>query len=115
MKTRYLPPGSMRKQRRKGRIEGAAGMLTLLACAGAALIALTPPEMVRATYAGQEKAAPPLHFDRVPLPPCTDMESKDCIRTDDPKRLVVNTVPEPGTLALIPAALVAAHFTRRKP
>lgn len=113
MRTRYLPPGSMRKQRNRGRIEGAVGMLMLLACIGAALIAMTPAEAYRSAHSSPSKRGERLHFDRVPLPPCTDMEAKDCIRTDDPKR-IVNAVPEPGTLALIPAALAAAHFTRRK-
>ena len=109
---RYLPPGSMRRQRRRGRIEGALGMLILLACIGAAVIAATPVEIYRAarqTDAAERGA--PLHFGRLPLPPCTDSGAKDCMAVADP---VVRPIPEPGTATLVSIAAAGAFARSRR-
>ncbi len=104
---RYLPPGSMRKQRMLGRLEGSLGMLALFAAIGAVLVAATPAEIyrpapatVRPTPAGEESPRITVH-----IPSCTG-EAKDC--TD-----LVRTVPEPGTLALIGASLMGLIWRSR--
>lgn len=105
---RYLPPGSMRRQRILGRLEGSLGILALVAAIGAVLVAATPAEIyrpapatVRPTPAGEE--SPRI---TVQIPPCTG-EGKDCA---DP----VRTVPEPGTLALIGAGIAGMIWRARK-
>lgn len=107
---RILPPGSMRRQRRRGRIEGVLGTLILLACIGAAVIAATPVELYRSarpTTDGERGAA--LHFARAPLPPCNDASAKDCMAVADP---VVRPIPEPGTVALV--AIAAAGMVLQR-
>jgi len=111
MKTRYLPPGSMRAQRRRGRIEGSVATLAVVAAIGLAMIAATPVELYRPAAATPAANSAPIdQFERVPLTPCTDWGSKDCMNVD--RQQAVYTVPEPGTLALIGAALVGM-WTKR--
>lgn len=105
---RYLPPGSMRRQRMLGRLEGSLGTLALVAAIGAVIVAATPaetyrpaPATVRPTPTGEE--SPRI---TVQIPPCTG-EGKDCT---DP----VRTVPEPGTLALIGAGIAGMTWRARK-
>lgn len=123
-RTRYLPPGSMRRQRRLGRLEGSLGTLLLVLAIGAALVAATPRELytpapttVRPAPTGTQG-----HLAGVAIPPCTGM-GKDCsdIDRDGSVTLLPRTgpnpaplpqvqyhaghVPEPGTLALIGAGL----------
>ena len=113
MRTRYLPPGSMSLQRRKGRIEGGALTLLLVFLLGVALVLLTPTEIYSAPTATVEgKRAEPLHFERIPLSPCNDMEAKDCMRMDGPNKNIVYQVPEPSTLWLGLVGFMAAG--RRK-
>lgn len=123
-RTRYLPPGSMRRQRRLGRLEGSVGTLVLVCAIGASLVAATPVELYQSapatlhpTPAGA--AAPGI---AVQIPPCTG-DGKDCSEVDPDGAVTLlprtgpqpaplpqvqhqaNHVPEPGTLALIGAAL----------
>lgn len=104
-RTRYLPPGSMRRQRRLGRLEGSIGTLLLVAVIGAALVAATPPELYTPAPATVRPAptGAPGHLSDVAIPPCTGA-GKDCSAAD-PHNAAINTVPEPGTLALIGAGL----------
>lgn len=120
-RTRYLPPGSMRRQLRRGRIEGSVGMLLLVCAIGAALVAATPAELYRpapATIRPRPTGAPAPDV-RVEIPPCIG-GGKDCSEPDAITLLPrtgpnlrplphlqhhANTVPEPGTLALIGAGI----------
>mgnify|MGYP000861115792 CR=1 FL=1 len=109
MRTKYLPPGSMRAQRRRGRIEGSAATLFLCALLGFLVLLMTPRELYNSPHpTPAEKKPEPLKFDRAPLPPCNDMQEKDCMATN--KTHLVHTVPEPSTLWLaIVGAAAAAH------
>lgn len=123
-RTRYLPPGSRRRQRRLGRLEGSVGTLLLVCAIGFGLVAATPGELYRSapaplhpTPAGS--AAPGIALQ---IPPCTGA-GKDCTEVDpdgavtllprtDPQPAPLpqvqhhaGHVPEPGTLALIGAGL----------
>lgn len=48
---RYLPRGSMRRQRRLGRMEGSVGTLALVLAIGAGLVAAMPAELYHPTAA----------------------------------------------------------------
>ena len=124
-RVRYLPPGSMRRQRWLGRLEGSVGTLLLVCAIGAGLVAATPAELyqpaaatLHPTPAGE--AAPGIALQ---IPPCVGT-GKDCSeiealnllpRTGPQPAPLPQTqhqarhVPEPGTLALVTAgiALVA--------
>lgn len=127
-RTRYLPPGSMRRQRRLGRLEGSLGTLVLILAIGAALVAATPAELYRSAPATLHptpdgEAAPGIALQ---IPPCTGA-GKDCTEADAiellprtgprpapmPKtRHQAHHVPEPGTLALISAGLAAIAWRK---
>ena len=97
---RYLPRGSMRRQRRLGRLEGSVAALALFALLGFGLIAAAPAELYRPAPATHHPTprGEPARIQPVQMPPCGP--GKDCSDLD-----VVRTVPEPGTLALIGAGL----------
>ncbi|MBP9032767.1 MAG: PEP-CTERM sorting domain-containing protein [Pseudomonadales bacterium] len=130
-RTRYLPPGSMRRQRRLGRLEGSVGTLLLVCAIGAGLVSATPAEMYRPAAATVRPdpighAAPDV---RVDLPPCIGT-GKDCTEAepDGAVTLLPRTgpqaaplpqtqhqahhIPEPGTLALISAGLAAIAWRK---
>ena len=119
-RARYLPPGSMRRQRRLGRLEGSAATLALVALLGFGLIAATPAEMYRPAPATHHPAPEggPARIQAVQMPPCGP--GKDCSELDDGAVALLprfgpsptpntqhntNQVPEPGTLALIGAGI----------
>ncbi|HML83324.1 MAG TPA: PEP-CTERM sorting domain-containing protein [Thiomonas arsenitoxydans] len=107
-RTRYLPPGSMRRQRQLGRLEGSVATLVLVALLGLGLIAATPAELYRpapATHHPSPKGAP-AHIHAVQMPLCG--AGKDCSDLD-----VVRPVPEPGTIALIGAGLMGLIWRSR--
>lgn len=126
MRIRYLPPGSMRRQRRLGRLEGSVFTLVLACAIGAGLIAAAPAEIYKPAAATVHpaktgKATGPMTTQ---IPPCVGA-GKDCSALDDeallprngptPLRrdeLQENTVPEPGTLALIGAGLAAMMWRK---
>ena len=124
-RVRYLPPGSMRRQRRIGRLEGSVGMLALVCAIGAGLVAATPPELYRPAAATvrplpQDTPAPDV---RVEIPPCSGA-GKDCSPEDTPaptqREPVVpqhhaapRPLPEPGTLALLGAGVAALAWRTR--
>lgn len=97
---RYLPRGSMRRQRRLGRMEGSIATLALVCLLGVGFIAATPAELYRPASATHHPTprGEPARIQAVQMPPCGP--GKDCSGLD-----VVRTVPEPGTLALIGAGL----------
>ena len=104
-RTRYLPPGSMRRQRRLGRLEGSVGTLLLVCGIGFGLVSATPAELYQPAPATRHptpagEAAPGIALQ---IPPCTGM-GKDCSEADT-QHATSHTVPEPGTLALIGAGL----------
>jgi hypothetical protein len=113
---RYLPPGSMRRQRWLGRLEGSIATLALVSLLGFGFIAATPTELYRpapATYHPTLEGRPAL-IQSMPMPPCGP--GKDCGELDDGADTMLhrfgpaptpntphntNQVPEPGTLTLI--------------
>lgn len=107
-RTRYLPPGSMRRQRRLGRLEGSVATLALVSLLGFGLIAATPAELYRPAPATHHPTPEggPARIQAVQMPPCGP--EKDCSDLD-----VVRTVPEPGTIALIGAGLMGLIWRSR--
>ena len=128
---KYLPPGSMRRQRRLGRLEGSVGTLALVLAIGAGLVAAMPAELYRPASATVRPdpighAAPDV---RVDLPPCIGT-GKDCTEPEPDGAVTLlprtgpqpaplpqpqhhaRNVPEPDTLALIGAAMAAALWRR---
>ncbi len=116
MSIRYLPPGSMRAQRRRGRIEGAATITLLGLLAAGAMYLMTPAEMYRASYTVTPDQGPREHLGQpIPLPPC-DTRGKDCTYFDSSTRRYqtqTNTTPEPGTVALLATGAAGLALTRR--
>ena len=122
---RYLPAGSMRRQRRIGRLEGSVGMLALVCAIGAGLVAATPPELYRPAAATvrplpQGTPAPDV---RVEIPPCAGV-GKDCTPEGTPAPIqrepivpqhhaATRPLPEPGTLALLGAGVAALAWRTR--
>lgn len=135
---KYLPPGSMRRQRRMGRLEGSVATLALVALLGFGLIAAAPAELYRpapATYRPTPEGGP-ARIQHVQMPPCGP--GKDCTEAEPDgavtmlprtgpgaaahrpgpvplpqERTPANTVPEPGTLALIGAGLAGMIWRAR--
>lgn len=110
---RYLPRGSMRRQRRLGRLEGSIATLALVCLLGFGFIAATPAELYRPAPATHHptpagEAAPAVGIQ---IPPCTGA-GKDCSEPDA-ITLLPRTVPEPGTLALIGAGLAGLIWRTR--
>lgn len=115
---RYLPPGSMRRQRMLGRLEGSIATSVIILLIGVGLIAAAPTELYRpapATYHPTPEGRP-AQFQNVQLPPCGP--GKDCSELDDDifalpphfgplpyPNTQHNQVPEPGTLALVGAGI----------
>ena len=129
-RARYLPPGSMRRQRRLGRLEGSVATLAIVALIGFGLIASAPAEMYRPAPATHHPTPEggPARIQHVQMPPCGP--GKDCSEFDDgavallprtgpqlaplpQERTPANTVPEPGTLALIGAGLAGIVWRSR--
>lgn len=131
-RTRHLPAGSMRRQRRLGRLEGSVGMLMLVLAIGAAVVAATPVEIYRSTPATLHptpdgSAAPDIALQ---IPPCTGV-GKDCTEGEPDGAVTLlprtgpqpaplpqmqheaRTVPEPRTLALIAAGLAGIAWRVR--
>lgn len=109
MSIRYLPPGSMRAQRRRGRIEGAATVTVLGLLAAGAMYLMTPAELYRAAYTTEPQQGPRVQIGKpVALPPC-DTRGKDCAYFPEP----TGTTPEPGTLALIATGAAGLALTRK--
>ena len=122
---RYLPPGSMRRQRWLGRLEGSIATLTLVCLLGFGVIAATPAELYRPAPATPRPTPEgrPARIQNVPMPPCGP--GKDCSELDDgpstplphfgpsPTPNNTNQVPEPGTLALIGAGVTLMMMMRK--
>lgn len=114
---RYLPPGSMRRQRWLGRLEGSIASLVLVCLLGLGFAAATPAELYRAAPATYRPTpqGEPARIQSMQMPPCGP--GKDCSELDDgssalppqfdpsPTPNDTNQVPEPGTLALIGAGI----------
>ena len=117
---RYLPRGSMRQQRRLGRLEGSIATLALVCLIGFGFIAATPAELYRPAPATHHPTPEggPARIQNVQMPPCGP--GKDCSELDDGAVALLprfvpsptpntqhntNQVPEPGTLALIGAGI----------
>ena len=117
---RYLPRGSMRRQRRLGRLEGSIATLALVCLLGFVFIAATPAELYRPAPATHHPTPEggPARIQNVQMPPCGP--GKDCSELDDGAVALLprfvpsptpntqhntNQVPEPGTLALIGAGI----------
>ena len=117
---RYLPRGSMRRQRRLDRLEGSVATLALVALLGFGLVASAPAELYRPAPATHHPTPEggPARIQNVQMPPCGP--GKDCSELDDGAVALLprfvpsptpntqhntNQVPEPGTLALIGAGI----------
>ena len=114
---RYLPPGSMRRQRWLGRLEGSITTVVLVCLLGLGFVAATPAELYRAAPATYRPTpqGEPAWIQNVQMPPCGP--GKDCSELGDgpstplphfgpsPTPNNTNQVPEPGTLALIGAGI----------
>ena len=115
---RYLPRGSMRRQRRLGRLEGVIATLALVCLLGFGFIAATPAELYRPAPATHHPTPEggPARIQNVQMPPCGP--GKDCSELDDGAVALLprfgpsptpntqhNRVPEPGTLALVGAGI----------
>ena len=110
---RYLPPGSMRRQRWLGRLEGSIASLVLVCLLGLGFVAATPTELYRPAPATHHPTpqGKPARIQNVQMPPCGP--GKDCSELGDgpsalppqfdpsPTPNSTNQVPEPGTLTLI--------------
>ena len=113
---RYLPPGSMRRQRWLGRLEGSITTVVLVCLLGLGFVAATPAELYRAAPATYRPTpqGEPARIQSMQMPPCGP--GKDCSELGDgPSTLLprfgpaptpntphnTNQVPEPGTLTLI--------------
>ena len=125
---KYLPPGSMRRQRWLGRLEGSIVTLTLVCLIGFGVIAATPTELYRsapATYHPTPQGEP-ARIQNIQMPPCGP--GKDCSELDDGADTMLprfgpaptpntphntNQVPEPGTLALIGTGIALMMKAKR--
>lgn len=113
---RYLPPGSMRRQRWLGRLEGSITTVVLVCLLGLGFVAATSAELYRPAPATHHPTpqGSPARIQNVQMPSCGP--GKDCSELGDgPSTLLpqfrpaptpntphnTNQVPEPGTLTLI--------------
>ena len=122
---KYLPPGSMRRQRMLGRLEGSIATLALVLLLGFGLIAAAPTELYRAAPATYHPTpqGEPARIQNMQMPPCGP--GKDCSELGDgPSTLLphfgpsptpnnTNQVPEPGTLALIGTGIALMMKAKR--
>ena len=123
---RYLPPGSMRRQRWLGRLEGSITTVVLVFLLGFGLIAVAPTELYRPAPATHHPTpqGEPARIQNMQMPLCGP--GKDCSELGDgPSTLLphfgpsptpnnTNQVPEPGTLALIGAGIALMMMRKVK-
>ena len=113
---RYLPPGSMHRQRMLGWLEGSIATLALVSLLGFGFIVVAPAELyqpVPTTYHPKPEGRV-AQFQNVQMPPCGS--GKDCSELDDGEVALLprfgppptpnaqhntNQVPEPGVLGII--------------
>ena len=122
----------MRRQRWLGRLEGSIASLVLVCLLGLGFAAATPAELYRSASATHHPTpqGSPARIQNVQMSPCG--VGKDCSELDDgavallprtgpqlaplplpQERTPANTVPEPGTLALIGAGLAGIVWRSR--
>ena len=123
---RYLPPGSMRRQRWLGRMVGSITTVVLVFLLGFGLIAVAPTELYRPAPATHHPTpqGEPARIQNMQMPLCGP--GKDCSELGDgPSTLLphfgpsptpnnTNQVPEPGTLALIGAGIALMMMRKVK-
>ena len=124
---RYMPRGSMRRQRRQrrlGRLEGSVATLAIVALIGFGLIASAPAELYRPAPATHHPTPEggPTRIEHMQMPPCGP--GKDCSELDEGVITPLphfspsptpndNQVPEPGTLALVGAGIALMMKAKR--
>lgn len=127
---RYLPPGSMRRQRWVGRLEGSAATLAVVFFLGFGLIAAAPIELYQSAVATYHPTpeGKSTRIQHVQMPPCGP--GKDCTNVEPDGTVTLlprfdtlpspnvqyntNQVPEPGTLALIGAGIALMMMRKVK-
>lgn len=113
---KYIPAGSMRKQRWIGRAQGFACAVVFMSAIGAAVVLATPIEIVKTKYpskvvpSSNEKYSYPV----VEIPPCNDMTAKDCMSIPDNDVAIVRTVAEPSPLWLLLSVGLIPFFKRKE-
>lgn len=115
MKTRYLPPGTLKRLRLKwlalGVFLGAGAMAMLAMYAAAIRPPELPPRPLAATVVPAQTGEPMAGLPVADLGPC--LAGKDCVVFDAPRQ-PTRYAPEPGALALVAIGAGALALTRRQ-
>ena len=98
----------------KGYVAGAASLALFVMAVVITIDMMAPNEVyrLRATAAPRVVHEPYKTPELISYPEC-DTRGKDCVVFDVPEKDVVRTVPEPGTLLLLCAAVIVIPLVKR--